>query len=123
MSKILLVDDDGLLRKLFGKRLTHVGYDVFFAEDGLIGLEMAETVQPDVILLDFQMPKLTGDQVLAELRQSEWGNGIPVIMMSAVTSLEELCDVSQADHVMYKPITNRELLNAIQQFLPENTRN
>lgn len=117
MVKVLLIDDDNLLRNLFRKRLEHVGYEVALAADGKAGLAMAEQFEPDIILLDFQMPKLNGDEMLAMLRDTEWGKSIPVIMMSAVTSLEEVANLEFVNGVMYKPITNRELLEAIDNLL------
>lgn len=117
MVKVLLVDDDNLLRNLFGKRLEHAGYEVAFAADGKEGLIVAEEFEPDIILLDYQMPKLNGDVMLTRLRETERGATIPVIMMSAVTSLEEIANLDHANLVMYKPITNRELLTAIEDTL------
>lgn len=118
MVKVLLVDDDGLLRNLFSKRLEHVGYEVALAGDGEAGLVMAEQFQPDIILTDYQMPKLNGDGMMIQLRATEWGKSIPAIMMSAVSSLEEVAEMGIVDDVMYKPITNRELLRAIENLLP-----
>jgi DNA-binding response OmpR family regulator len=115
--KVLLVDDDSLLRNLFNKRLEQAGYEVALAVDGQDGLSAAEEFLPDVILLDYQMPKLNGDEMLSRMRQTEWGQNMPVILMSAISSLEEVADIEQANLVMYKPITNRELLQAIKDVL------
>ena len=49
MVKVLLIDDDGLLRNLFSKRLEHVGYEVALAGDGKAGLAAAEEFEPDII--------------------------------------------------------------------------
>lgn len=117
MVKVLLVDDDGLLRNLFSKRLEHVGYEVELAGDGEAGLVMAEQFQPDIILTDYQMPKLNGDGMMIQLRATEWGKSIPAIMMSAVSSLEEIAEMGIVDALMYKPITNRELLTVIEEVL------
>jgi len=120
MTKILLVDDDSLLRNLFIKRLEHVGYEVYSAADGNEGLEMAEQVQPQVILLDYHMPKLNGDMMLASMRATTWGEHIPVIFLTAVNSLDDVENLHQANIVMHKPITNSELLSAINEVLGQN---
>lgn len=117
VATVLLVDDDSLLRNLFTKRLVHAGYVVHNAADGVSGLEMAEHIQPNVILVDYHMPKRNGDTMLALLRETEWGQAIPVIFMTAINSLDDVNNLHQANKVMHKPITNTELLTAIEEVL------
>ncbi|MEM9954039.1 MAG: response regulator [Chloroflexota bacterium] len=117
MTKILIIDDDNLLRNLFTKRLEHVGYEVATASDGEVGLEVAAEFLPDVILLDYQMPKLNGDEVMGILSETDWGADIPIIVMSAISTLADITNLDHAKLIMYKPITNRELLEAIEVVL------
>lgn len=117
MAKILVVDDDFVLRKLFGKRLIHAGFEVYYAANGITGLETAHTIMPNIILLDYQMPEMTGDEMLARLRESSWGHDIPVIMMSATRSIKNLPNIKQSTNILYKPIMLKELIESVQAIL------
>lgn len=117
MTKILVVDDDVMLRKLFGKRLENAGFEVCYASNGVMGLEVAYNVMPDIILLDFQMPEMTGDEMLQILRDSSWGQSIPVIMMSATRSIKFLPNIDQATDLLFKPIIGKELVNSVRNLL------
>ena len=58
------------------------GYDVETAENGQLGLELAQKMNPDIILLDLMMPKMTGEQMLAKLRKTDWGKEMKVIILT-----------------------------------------
>lgn len=58
------------------------GYTVETAENGKLGLELAEHMKPDIILLDLMMPEMTGDEMLAALRKTTWGKTIKVIILT-----------------------------------------
>jgi CheY-like chemotaxis protein len=117
MARVLVVDDDKGLRNLFGKRLQSVGHDVLYAANGQEGLGVAESEQPDLIILDYQMPIMRGDEMMGLLRQKDWGKGIKVVFVSASASLDHLSNLHEADTVLYKPITGQELNNTIKQLL------
>ncbi len=58
------------------------GFEVHVAESGPDGIKLVENVQPDLILLDMQMPGMNGDEALAEIRGRDWGKHIPVIILT-----------------------------------------
>ena len=58
------------------------GYDVETAENGKLGLALAEEMKPDIILLDLMMPEMNGDEMLEKLRQTDWGAKIKVIVLT-----------------------------------------
>jgi|ERR1700733_2193019 CheY-like chemotaxis protein len=87
--KILLVDDDRLLRRAIERTLTKAGYDVTCASDGEEGLHIAAETCPDLILLDMMLPRLTGVSVLRELKSSPLTKPIPVIVLSALSQHNE----------------------------------
>lgn len=91
--KILLVEDDSSISGLLREYLVGEGFNVIVARDGDQGLEMAVSEKPDVILLDIMMPKKDGLAVLKELRATEEGKAMPVIMLTNEKSIE---DVNQA---------------------------
>jgi len=93
MKKILFVEDESALQKTFGERLSPEGYEVISALDGEIGLRLAKTKKPDLILLDLILPKANGFEVLKELKEDKETKDIPVIVL---TNLEGIGDVNKA---------------------------
>lgn len=88
--KILVVEDDLSISGLLSEYLTDEGFNVIVAQDGDQGLEMAISEKPDLILLDIMMPKKDGLTVLKELRSTEEGKTVPVIMLTNEKSIEEV---------------------------------
>ena len=82
MAKVLLVDDDQNLRKLYMDELTLMGAQVFAATTGQEGLEKALVLNPDIILLDVILPEKIGLTVLKELKTDERTKNIPVVVLS-----------------------------------------
>ena len=85
-KKILIVEDSKLLRAVIKDALMDAGFIVYEADNGLLGLETAKRIQPDLIMLDVVMPIMDGMIMYKELRKDDWGKNIPVIML---TSTEE----------------------------------
>lgn len=86
--KILIVEDDEPIRSLYCLKLQQEGFETLTAHNGLIGLRLAEQIQPDLILLDLRMPVMSGDEMLAKLRATEWGSGIRVIVLTNISKNE-----------------------------------
>ena len=72
-KKILIVEDDNSVRKVFKDRLLQEGFSIIEASDGEEGLATALKEHPDLILLDILMPKMDGMTMLSKLHQDEWG--------------------------------------------------
>jgi DNA-binding NtrC family response regulator len=85
-DKILIVDDEASNRNILSQELTHEGYSVLTAGDGREALKKVESSRPDLIILDYMMPDLSGLEVLKELRKRE--NDIPVVMITAYGTME-----------------------------------
>ncbi len=82
MKKIIIVEDEEILRNLLQKKLTEEGYSVEVAENGEEGLVKIRENRPDLILLDIIMPKMGGFEMLEEMQKDEGIAGIPVIVVS-----------------------------------------
>lgn len=89
MAKILLVDDDPLLIRMYQKKLQNDGYEVDSASDGEAGLKKVSEFEPDLILLDIMMPKLNGLEVLKKLKEETQTKNIPVILLTNVGGSDE----------------------------------
>ncbi len=95
-KRILLVEDEAPLRRIFSQRLQKRGFQVLEASGGLEGLEIALKKIPDLILLDIIMPGMNGLTMLRKLRKVHQGKNIPVIILSNVENLEMA--ISLFDH-------------------------
>lgn len=90
MAKILIVDDEPILRQLFQKVIEHDGHTVVTAANGREALQVMREQVPDLIMLDMQMPAMDGTTFLRLIRRhQDWAN-IPVVIMSAMANK---CDV------------------------------
>ncbi len=85
MKKILIVEDDHTILEMYRLKFEFAKYRVSTAIDGKQGLEVAEQEKPDLILLDIRMPIMSGDEMLRELRGKEWGEKIPVIILTNIS--------------------------------------
>ena len=110
MSSILLIEDDKTIRLALGFTLTNEGYELTVATDGAQGLEVARTADPDLILLDVMLPKLSGLEVARLLRSD--GNKVPIIMLTALDQeTDKVAGLDAgADDYVTKPFSTAELL-------------
>src|SRR5690349_6904813 len=89
MPKILLVEDSKLSRMAGERSLTKAGYTVVCAKDGEEALEIAGQEKPDVVLLDMMLPKLSGPEVLRQLKHDPATAQIPVIVLTGLSQKNE----------------------------------
>ncbi len=80
--KIAIIEDDQAISQMYRIKFESVGYEVETAENGKIGLELAESMKPDIILLDLMMPEMNGDEMLAKMRKTTWGKSIKVVILT-----------------------------------------
>lgn len=101
MKKILIIEDDRVLRDSLQKKLTIHGYAVITAQDGEIGLTKIKQVNPDLILLDIFMPKKNGMEVLEQIKKDKALKDIPVIIISNSGQPAEIKKVTELGVVDY----------------------
>jgi len=82
MQKIAIIEDDQAIAQMYRIKFETEGYEVETAGNGRLGLELAEKMQPDIILLDLMMPEMNGDEMLTRLRKTTWGKDIKVIILT-----------------------------------------
>jgi len=118
-SRILIADDNAANRELIEAYLAKVDCEIELAVDGQDTLDKARSFQPDLILLDVMMPKLSGFEVCRKLKDDPQLSKIMVLM---VTALNELGDIERAvkagtDDFLSKPVNKLELLKRVELML------
>ena len=112
---MLVIDDEAPIRLLCRVNLEAEGMDVHEAEDGRIGLELAQSLQPDAILLDVMMPGLTGWEVADEILRDERTRAIPIVFLTARADLRDRArgmDIGGIDYIT-KPFNPLELASLV----------
>lgn len=120
MSKsILVVEDNELNMKLFQDLLEAQGYDVLQSRDGMEALKLARTHKPDLILMDIQLPEVSGLEVTKWLKEDESLRAIPVIAVTAFAMKgdEEKIREGGCEAYISKPISVVNFLETVQKFL------
>lgn len=112
-GRVLIIDDDPLVRESLRQVLHDAGYQVDLAGDGEAGLQALRASAPDVILVDLMMPGMNGRQFLRSLRAQDGYARIPVILMTGVYGLTVPPAALGASDVVEKPFKVEELLNKV----------
>jgi DNA-binding response OmpR family regulator len=122
MKKILLIEDNPEVRENTQEILTLANYDVLAAENGKVGVELAQKEKPDLIICDIMMPELDGYGVLHILSKNEQTANIPFIFLTAKTEKSDIRKGMNlgADDYLTKPFDDTDLLNAIEARLRKN---
>jgi two-component system response regulator AtoC len=117
--RVLIVEDDEDLRKLITSAVAYAGYAAVEAADGAAALSACEDRDPDVVLLDLNMPRL-GGQAFADAYRRRCGRA-KIIVMSGATSGGEISARMQAAVFLSKPFDLDRLLGAVRRALPTGT--
>ena len=121
--KVLIVEDNKLNMRLFNDLLEAHGYTTLQSEDGLEALRIARLHRPDLILMDIQLPEVSGLEITKRLKADEELRGIPVLSVTAFAMPGDEEKIRQAgcDGYMTKPISIAGFMQAIEQYLPDGT--
>ncbi len=123
MPVALVVDDDPDIRDVVVYMLERVGFDVHLESEGEAGLKVAIDLRPDVVLLDWMMPRMSGVEVCRSIREEPDLSRIAIILLTAKAqeSDVQLGFDAGADDYIVKPFKPRDLINRVQSVL-ERTR-
>ena len=121
---ILLIEDDQDMRELIAGHLTHTGFDVHKADDGIKGQALALQYEPDLILLDLMLPKVDGLTLCQRLRRDERTANIPILMITALGGTKDkvIGFNSGADDYITKPFDLEELQVRVKALLRRTNR-
>ncbi len=118
-KKILVVEDEESLLKLESILLTSKGYEVHGVGDGQAALDAMEKINPDLVLLDIMLPEIDGFEVCRRIKANDATKHIPVVMLTAKKSREDMARGEQvgADWYITKPFKSAMVIETIQRFI------
>ena len=124
MTRVLVADDDADIRDLVEFKLVAAGFEVAAVADGQAALDHVLADPPDLVVLDLMMPRMSGLEVCAALRQVPATAGLPIIMLTAKAQEADITLglATGADDYMVKPFSPRELLSRVQAVLSRHQR-
>ena len=120
MPKIAILEDDQAIAQMYRFKFEAEGYEVQTAENGQLGLELIESMKPDMILLDLMMPIMTGDQVLEKLRATDWGKSIKVIVLTNMGEQEipdKVRELGVSGVILKANMTPRQVAEIVNKYL------
>lgn len=111
--KVLIADDDRLIRTMLSELLADLGHEVVAAENGAQAVELCAAAAPDLLILDFLMPRLSGLDALRRIREA--GARVPALLLTAISdgSLRGIEGADAVDVVLAKPVSRRALERAM----------
>ena len=120
-AKLLVVDDDSLIRRSLGEMLRQQGYHVFEAASGTEALKLASSAAPNLVITDFNMPEINGMQLLRELRARR--PDLPVILVTGYGTVDQAVEAMKSGAYDYvsKPILDDEMKMVVKRALEERS--
>lgn len=120
MTKIAIIEDDQAISQMYRMKFEAEGFDVRLASDGKLGVDMVKDFKPDIILLDIQMPEMTGDEALAKIRASQWGKNVPVIILTNLgeeESPKSLATLGVKSYIVKADLTPSQVVARVKETL------
>jgi len=120
-NKVLIVDDEIHIIHVVAIKLRNNGYEVIAANNGAEAYDLACREHPDIVVTDYQMPFVTGIELIEKLRANEQTKNTPVILLTARSFAisEELQRSLKVEECLSKPFSPKELLKTVQDILHE----
>ena len=119
MARVLVVDDNGDERRMYARMLYYNGFDVLEAEDPIEGLEIAQEQHPDLILMDYRMPRMDGLTAAEILRRSPETASIPVVCVTGQDLSESRIRNAGCRELIRKPAPIHELVKRVRTYVDE----
>ncbi len=120
MTKIAIIEDDQVISQMYRMKFEAGGFEVETAENGFLGVELVEKMQPDVILLDIQMPEMNGNEALAKIRKLPHGKDIIVLILTNLGEEEapkELRALGIDSYIVKADLTPRQVVDRVKEAL------
>lgn len=120
MASIAIVEDDQAIAQMYRIKFEADGYSVQTADNGKVGLQLLETMKPDIVLLDIMMPEMNGDAVLEKLRSEPWGKDLKVIILTNMGEQEapaKLKELGVSAFIVKAEMTPRQVADLVKKHL------
>ena len=122
MARVAIIEDDQAISQMYRIKFETEGYEVETAANGKLGLELAEEMKPDIMLVDLMMPEMNGDEMLEKMRATDWGKDIKVIILTNVGAQEappKLKELGVEGFIMKAEMTPRQVAEIVKKTLGE----
>jgi len=113
---ILICDDEPALRELIRASMDD-GFEFAEASDGIVAMQLAQQLDPDVVILDLMLPRLSGLEVLARLNEDERLRDVPVLVITAWNETRDAVLAAGADDFVTKPFDPEDLRSAVNRLV------
>lgn len=126
LKTILIAEDDPIIRDLYSEELQKGGYIVKTASDGVEAMESIRSSHPDLVLLDIMMPRKSGLDVLAEMKNDETIMNIPVFVLSALGDADDKArglNLGAVRYIAKAETIPGKVIEAVNQFFAEAKKN
>lgn len=120
MTKIAIIEDDQAISQMYRMKFEANGFEVQLAHNGKAGVALVEDFQPDIILLDMQMPEMTGDEALAEIRKQTGAKTTPVIILTNLGREEApkgIDDLNISSYIVKADLTPSQVVERVKKTL------
>lgn len=120
MTKIAIIEDDPVISQMYRMKFEADGFEVQVAENGQDGISLVESMGPDMILCDLQMPIMDGNEAIAEIRKSSWGKTVPVIVLTNLGEEEapkSLRALGIHSYIVKADLTPRQVVERVKEAL------
>ena len=123
MTKIAIIEDDAVINQMYRMKFEASGFTVHTASDGLTGVDLVKKTNPDIILLDIQMPRMQGDEALARIRKIQSHKTTPVIILTNIGKEEAPADLKNlgvASYIVKAQLTPSQVVAKVKTTLGIN---
>lgn len=120
MTKIAIIEDDPAISQMYRMKFETEGFEVQLADNGHHGVDLVKVFQPDFILLDLQMPEMSGAEALKLIRAEEWGKTIPVLILTNTGKEEAPRDLDKLGiegYILKAELTPRQVVQRVKEAL------
>lgn len=121
-KKILIIEDNESYLSILNQKFTYEEFETITAKDGEEGLKKALNDKPDTLLIDLLLPKINGVQIMEELRKTEWGKNVPIIILTNVNPDDEILQTIMKNKPAYYLVKPEVKLEDIVEKVKDLTR-
>src|SRR5690349_7339476 len=119
-ARLVIIDDEPAILRMYQNEFTRLGYEVATAVDGPTGLQLIQSSHPDLVLLDLNLPNMNGAEVLTQLRSQDWGKDTKVIVLTnqdRVSAPEAMDQLGISRYIVKVEYSPEQLAAAVKEVL------